>query len=102
PLYLLVGASRNESRSEDLAKCWIVFRPADAREIDDRAVLLLGVRLSALEHAAGVTTVENQPRDAIRMADRIGNARRSALGDAEERDGLVEPRYVDHFLEIAG
>src|SRR5437773_3673090 len=77
PLDLLLGASRNESRSEHLPKCRIVFRPSDACQVDDRAVLTLAVGLSALEHAARVTAVQNQPRNALRMADRIRQDRKS-------------------------
>src|SRR5260370_16635027 len=59
PLDLLLGASGNESRREYLAKRGVVFRPTDAHQVDDRAVLAFVVvlpsptdppRLSPLPH----------------------------------------------------
>src|SRR5205823_6453498 len=73
-----------------------------AYQIDDRAILPFAVRLSAPEYAARVGAVENQPRYALRMAGGVRHARRSALRDAEEGDGLGDAGGVDDRLEIVG
>src|SRR6185295_13194716 len=76
PVHLLVRRPRDEARGEYLAERGVVLAPAETSQLDDRAVLPLGVGIAAAGQAAGVAAVEQQARDALRVPDRVGDARR--------------------------
>ena len=51
--------------------------------------------------AARVAAEDHEVAHALRMARRVGDRDRRALRMAEEREGRVEARRVDHRLEVA-
>ena len=56
----------------------------------------------ASERAARVAAVQDQPGDALRMPERVVDAGRRALRDAEQRHRPVGSRGVDDRAEVRG
>ena len=101
PADLRFAAAGDEARREDLAEHRILLAPADPHQLQHGAVLALALRIAALRPSAGVATVENHPRDPLRMARGVGDADRRAGRDPEQRERLVDSRGGHHGLEIA-
>ena len=71
-----------------------------ADELANGAVLALRLGVAAVRVAARVAAVEDQARDALRVPHRVGDARRRALRDSEQRERLARRGRFDDLLQV--
>ena len=101
PLQLLVGAAWNEARGEDLPERRVVARPGHARQFDHGPVAPpRQPARRALERAARVAAVEDQPRHPFRMAQGVLDAGGSALGNTQQRGWFSRLGRFHDGLEV--
>lgn len=93
-------ATGNELRGKELPEGRIVLPPAEFRELDERLGLVADrVAGLPLQLATCITAIQDQPRDALGMGDRISHGNRRPLRYTEQHETLGAAR-IDHSVEV--